>query len=90
MAIRFSIDREYVQQKYTGESDPRSHIKNCEQNWLDIPEDDEGPGPIKQDDVVEAIGGCQEEICSRRSTTGTKEEKIQSLKANYRDRTKRG
>ena len=27
MAIRFSMDREYVQQKYTGESDPMSHIK---------------------------------------------------------------
>ena len=53
-------------------------------------EDDEGPGPIKQDDVAEAIGGCQEERCSRRATTSTKEEKIQSLKANYRDRTNRG
>ena len=26
MAIRFSDDREYVQQKYIGESDPWSHI----------------------------------------------------------------
>ena len=52
-------------------------------------EDDEGPGLVKQDDVAEAIGGCQEERCSRSATTGTKEEKIQSLKANYRDRTDR-
>ena len=40
MAIRFSNDKERFQQKYTGESDPRSHIKICEQNWLDIPEDE--------------------------------------------------
>ena len=40
MAIRFSVDKEYVQQKYTGESDPRSHIQTCEQSWLDIPEDE--------------------------------------------------
>ena len=40
MAIRFSVDREYVQQKYTGESDPRSHIQTCQQNWSDIPEDE--------------------------------------------------
>ena len=31
MAIRFSIDKERFQQKYIGESDPRSHIKMCEQ-----------------------------------------------------------
>ena len=40
MVIRFSIDREYVQQKYTGESDPRAHIQTCEQNWSNIPEDE--------------------------------------------------
>ena len=40
MAIIFSTDREYAQQKYTGESDPRSHIQTCEQNWSNIPEDE--------------------------------------------------
>ena len=40
MAIRFSTDSEYVQHKYTGQSDPRSHIQTCEQNWSDIPEDE--------------------------------------------------
>ena len=40
MAIRFSDDREYVPHKYTGESDPRSHIQTCEQDWSDIPEDE--------------------------------------------------
>ena len=40
MIIRFSNDKECLQQKYTGESDPRSHIKICEQSWLDIPEDE--------------------------------------------------
>ena len=40
MAIRFSIDTYYVQQKYTGESNPRSHIQACEQDWSDIPEDE--------------------------------------------------
>ena len=40
MVIRFSNDKEHFQQKYTGESDPRSHIKICEQNWSDIPEDE--------------------------------------------------
>ena len=40
MAIRFSNDKERLQQKYTGESDPRSHINICEHNWLDIPEDE--------------------------------------------------
>ena len=40
MAITFSNDKEWFQQKYTGESDPMSHIKICEQNWLDIPEDE--------------------------------------------------
>ena len=40
MAIIFSVDREYVQQKYTGETDPRTHIQTCEQNWSDIPEDE--------------------------------------------------
>ena len=40
MRIRFSKERDFIQQKYSGESDPRSHIKNCEQNWLDIPEDE--------------------------------------------------
>ena len=40
MAIRFSVDREYVQQKYTGENDPRAHIQTCEQNWSDILEDE--------------------------------------------------
>ena len=33
MAIRFSVDREYVQQKYIGETDPRTHIQACEQSW---------------------------------------------------------
>ena len=40
MAIRLSVNREYVQQRYTGESDPRSHIQTCEQDWSDIPEDE--------------------------------------------------
>ena len=40
MRIRFSKERDYIQKKYTGESDHRSHIKTCEQNWLDIPEDE--------------------------------------------------
>ena len=40
MAIRFSSDKEPLQQKYTGESDPRSHIKICEHYWLDILEDE--------------------------------------------------
>ena len=40
MAIRFYTDKEPLQQKYTGESDPRSHIKICEQSWSDIPEDE--------------------------------------------------
>ena len=40
MVIRFSTNREHVQQKYLGESDPRSHIQTCEQNWSDIPEDE--------------------------------------------------
>ena len=40
MAIRFSTNREHIQQRYTGESDPRSHIQTCEQNWSDIPEDE--------------------------------------------------
>ena len=40
MAIRFSVDKEYVPQKYTGETDPRAHIQTCEQNWSDIPEDE--------------------------------------------------
>ena len=40
MVIRFSTDREYVQQRYIGESDPRSHIQTCEQNWSDITEDE--------------------------------------------------
>ena len=40
MAIRFSNDKEPLQQKYIGESEPRSHIKICEQNWLDILEDE--------------------------------------------------
>ena len=40
MAIRFSNNKEPLQQKYTGESHPRSHIKICEQSWLDIPEDE--------------------------------------------------
>ena len=30
MVIRFSNDNERFEQKYTGESDPRSHIKICE------------------------------------------------------------
>ena len=30
MAIRFSNNNEYLQQRYTGESDPRSHIEMCE------------------------------------------------------------
>ena len=38
--IRFSNDKECLQKKYTGESDPRSHIQSCEQNWSDIPEDE--------------------------------------------------
>ena len=40
MAIMFSNDKECLQKKYTGESDPRSHIHSCEQNWSDIPEDE--------------------------------------------------
>ena len=40
MAIRFSHDKECLRQKYKGESDPRSHIKICEQSWSDIPEDE--------------------------------------------------
>ena len=40
MAIRVFVDREYVPRKYTGESDPRSHIQTCERNWSDIPEDE--------------------------------------------------
>ena len=40
MAIRFSIDTDYVQQKYTRESNPRSHIQACEQDWSDILEDE--------------------------------------------------
>ena len=40
MAIRFSNNKEPLQQKYTGESDPRSHIQICEQNWSEIPEDE--------------------------------------------------
>ena len=40
MEIRFSNDKEPLQQKYIGESDPRSHIKNCEQDWSNIPEDE--------------------------------------------------
>ena len=40
MEIRFSTNREYAQQKYTGQSDPKSHIQTCEQNWSDIPEDE--------------------------------------------------
>ena len=40
MAIRFFDNREYVQQKYTGETDPRIHIQTCEQNWSDIPQDE--------------------------------------------------
>ena len=40
MAIRFSNDKECLQQKYIGESDPRSHINICEQNWSYIPEDE--------------------------------------------------
>ena len=38
--IRFSNDKGCLQKKYTGESDPRSHIQSCEQNWSDIPEDE--------------------------------------------------
>ena len=38
--IRFSNGTECLHQKYTGQSDPRSHIKICEQNWSDIPEDE--------------------------------------------------
>ena len=30
MAMRFSNNKEYLQQRYTGESDPRSHIEMCE------------------------------------------------------------
>ena len=37
MAIGFCNNNERFQQKYTGDSDPRSHIKSCEQNWSDIP-----------------------------------------------------
>ena len=40
MAIRFFNDKECLQQKYKGESDPRSHIQICEQNWSEIPEDE--------------------------------------------------
>ena len=40
MAMIFSTDKQYLQQKYTGESDPRSHIQSCEQNWSDILEDE--------------------------------------------------
>ena len=40
MAIRFIVNKEYVQQKYTGETDPRAHIQTCEQSWSDIPEDE--------------------------------------------------
>ena len=40
MVIRFSNDKECLQQKYTRESNPRLHIRTCEQNWLDIPEDE--------------------------------------------------
>ena len=40
MAIGFSTDKASIQQKYTGQSDPRSHIQTCEQNWSDIPEDE--------------------------------------------------
>ena len=36
MKIIFSNDRECTEHKYTGQSDPRSHIKTCEQVWLDI------------------------------------------------------
>ncbi len=36
MRISFSIERDGIQQKYTGESDPRAHIMLCEQSWLDI------------------------------------------------------
>src|SRR5277367_1396628 len=40
MTVRFSNNRECPQQKYTGDSDPKSHIQRCEQNWLDIPRDE--------------------------------------------------
>ena len=40
MMIRFSNDNECLQQKYTRESDPRSHINICEQNWSNILEDE--------------------------------------------------
>ena len=40
MAIRFSNDKEPLQQKYTRERDPRAQIQICEQSWSDIPEDE--------------------------------------------------
>ena len=40
MVIIFSNNKEPLQQKYTEESDPGSHIDICEQSWLDIPEDE--------------------------------------------------
>ena len=40
MAIRFSVDKEYVPQKYTGETDPSTHIQACERSWLDVPEEE--------------------------------------------------
>ena len=39
-AIWFSNDKECLQKKYIGESDPKSHIQSCEHNWSDIPKDE--------------------------------------------------